>query len=62
MDFSESVLLSVAVHYVGNKGNGGELVIAPKPLELTTKEREQLKAPFQSRFTLDKNLYSFAFA
>ena len=59
MDLSDSVLLSMSVHNVGNKGNGGELVLSGEPLGLTAKEKETLAKPFLMRFSDDKTMYSF---
>ncbi len=59
MDLSDSNLLNMSVHFVGNKGTGGELVLSKAPLELAQKDKEKITAPFLSRFTDQMSMYSF---
>ncbi len=59
MDLSDSALLKVSVHFVGNKGNGGEIILSKEPLELNPKDKLILREPFLSRFTDELNKYSF---
>ncbi len=62
MDLSESVLVQVSAHRVGNKGNGAELVTSKESLPVTKRELELLKTPFLSKFADDKSVYSFSHA
>lgn len=60
MDLSDSVLVKVSVHYVGNKGNGDELVVSQKPLVISDHDKLVMKSPFLGKFTDEANKYSFS--
>lgn len=59
MDFSSATLKEVSVHYVGNKGNGQELVSSAKPLVLDEVDKRILCDALLARFTTDMEKYSF---
>jgi hypothetical protein len=59
MDLIDSVLLGMSVHFVGNKGTGGELILSKAPLQLKPKDKEIITTPFLSRFTDEMGMYSF---
>lgn len=60
MDLSDSVLAKVSVHFVGNKGNGDELVLSQKPLQLSDHDKLLMREPFLSRFEDGLNKYAFS--
>ena len=60
MDLSDSILIRVSVHFVGNKGNGAEIAVSKEPLEIAKKDLDRLKGPFLSRFTDELSKYAFA--
>jgi len=47
------------VHLVGNKGNGEEFIVSRKPVELSENDRYTLKDAFLSKFSLERDRYSF---
>ena len=59
MDLSDSALLRVSAHFVGNKGNGDDMVISKKSLELNEHDKLLLKTPFLSRFSDEQSKYAF---
>ncbi len=59
MDLSDSSLVKVSVHFVGNKGNGDEITLSKAPLDLKEKDKAILKGPFLSRFSDELNKYAF---
>ncbi len=59
MDLSDAVLQRVSVHYVGNKGNGDELINSKAPIELRDDERLIMRSSFLSRFSLESERYAF---
>ena len=59
MDLIEARLQKVSVHYIGNKGNGQELVISKKPLALTEEDKKKIKDPFLSKFSMESDKYAF---
>lgn len=59
MDFSNAGLKEVSVHFVGNKGNGQELVLSRHSLQLGERERRIMAAALLERFTTDMEKYSF---
>lgn len=62
MDLSDSILAKVSVHYVGNKGNGDELLLSNKPLSLSDHDKLLMKDPFLGRFDESQSKYAFAHA
>jgi hypothetical protein len=62
MDLSDSALVKVSVHYVGNKGNGDELVLSQKPLQLSDHDKLLMREPFLSKFEDGLNKYAFTHA
>ena len=59
MDLSDSTLVMVSAHFVGNKGNGDELMLSGGPLEIGDHDKLILKTPFLSRFSDQQDRYSF---
>jgi 37-kD nucleoid-associated bacterial protein len=59
ISISEAILHKITVHYVGNKGNGNELVTSKKQLQLSKEEKLLLKTSFLSQFSLDSDKYAF---
>ncbi|MBC7554329.1 MAG: nucleoid-associated protein [Taibaiella sp.] len=59
MDLSDSILQQVSVHFVGNKGTGGELILSKVPLRLSEKDKPLMNIPFLSRFTDELSKYAF---
>lgn len=59
MDLSDSKLIQISVHYVGNKGTGGELILSQSPLDVPEKHKPALTGPFMARFTAEKDCYAF---
>ena len=54
MDLSNVVLRDISVHYIGNKGTGGEFIKSDAKLELAEREKKILAEAFMSRFVTDK--------
>lgn len=59
MNFSEAVLQKVSVHFIGNKGNGDELLTSKKQLHLEKEARVIIKNAFLGNFNLESDKYSF---
>jgi hypothetical protein len=59
MDLSNAVLRDISVHYVGNKGTGGEFIQSDSKLELADREKKILAEAFMARFVTDKDKYRF---
>jgi 37-kD nucleoid-associated bacterial protein len=59
MNLSEARLLKVSVHFVGNKGNGGELTTSKKLLQLSDEDKLRIKEPFLAKFSMESDKYSF---
>ncbi len=59
INISEAQLNKVSVHFVGNKGTGGELVTSKKSLGLGKEELGIMKAGFLERFNLEGDTYRF---
>lgn len=59
MNLSEAVLQKVSVHFIGNKGNGQELITSKRPLELSEDDRRIMKDSFLGKFSLEKEKYAF---
>lgn len=60
IDLSDSVLEQVSVHFVGNKGNGDELILSQKPLILSDTEKRIMRTSFLSKFDVSTNRYCFS--
>ena len=60
IQLSEAVLTKVSVHYVGNNGTGGELVVSKKPLALSKEDKAIIKNSFLGKFTSELDQYSFS--
>jgi len=56
---TDAVLQKVAVHFVGNKGNGQEFISSRKPLELSAEDRIIMKNSFLAKFNLESDKYAF---
>jgi len=59
MNLSEAVLQKVSVHYIGNKGNGQDLVTSKKPLKLADDDLRIIKDSFLAKFSSELDRYSF---
>ncbi len=59
MNLSEAILQKVSVHYIGNKGNGQDLVISKKPLKLADDDLRIIKDSFLAKFSAELDRYSF---
>ena len=59
MNLSDAILQKVSVHYVGNKGNGQELVTSKKSLKLTDDDLCIIKDSFLAKFNPELDKYSF---
>ncbi len=59
ISFSEAVLQKVAVHYVGNKGNGQDFISSKKLLSLSADDRIIMKNSFLAKFNLESEKYAF---
>jgi hypothetical protein len=59
MDLSEAILQKASVHYIGNKGNGDELVTSKNTLSLSEEDKRTIKNGFLDKFSLEKDLYAF---
>ncbi len=60
ISFSESVLKSVSAHYIGNKGNGQDLITSREPFALNNDDKQIIGEAFFSKFNLDADKYSFS--
>lgn len=60
MDLSNAVLRDISVHYIGNKGTGGEFIHSDAKIELPEREKKILSEAFMSRFVTDKDKYRFS--
>jgi hypothetical protein len=59
-NFSEAVLKSVSAHYIGNKGNGQDMITTAKPFTLSEDDRQIIKDGFFGKFNLESEKYSFS--
>ncbi len=59
-NFNEAELKQLSVHYVGNKGNGQDIVTTKKPFSLGDDDKQIICAAFFGKFALDSDKYSFA--
>jgi hypothetical protein len=59
MDLNDAVLQRVSVHYIGNKGNGKELINSKNQLPLSEDDRRIIRNAFLGNFNLDSDKYSF---
>lgn len=59
MNFSEAILTRVVAHYIGNKGNGQELLISKNLFRLPEDQGKALSEGFFSRFNTQADVYSF---
>lgn len=59
MDLSNAALRTMSVHFVGNKGTGGEYTQSRGPLELNERDKKILSEAFLSRFNTETEKYSF---
>lgn len=59
MNLSDATLQKVSVHFVGNKGNGQELILSSQPVSLTETDGRIMKEAFLEKFNLEKERYSF---
>jgi hypothetical protein len=59
MNFLEAILERVSVHFVGNKGNGQELITSKKSLKLEKDDKQIIKDSFLAKFNLESDKYSF---
>ncbi len=60
IQLSEAVLKRISVHYVGNNGTGGELIISKKQLQLSNEDKIVIKNSFLGKFSAELDLYSFS--
>lgn len=59
MIFDEVQLKAMTAHFVGNKGNGQELITSTEVLELPEEQSRTISAGFFSRFSSAADIYSF---
>ena len=59
IQLADAVLTKVSVHFVGNNGTGGELVLSKKPLALSKEDKMVIKNSFLAKFTSELEQYSF---
>ena len=59
MNLSNAVLQKVSVHYIGNKGNGQELINSKKTLDIPAGDRQVIKDSFLGNFNLESDKYAF---
>ena len=59
MDLSSAVLQKVSVHFIGNKGNGQELINSKKSLDIKPDDLEKIKNSFLGNFNLESDKYAF---
>lgn len=60
LNFNEAVLTMVSGHYIGNKGNGQEIVTSDKPFSLPADALKTVKDAFLSKFNLESDKYAFS--
>ncbi len=60
MNFNDAVLKTVSAHYIGNKGNGQDVLTSKHPFSLTADELQIIKDAFIGRFNLESDKYSFS--
>ena len=59
INLSDSNLKSISVHFIGNKGNGQDLITSKKPLSLETEDKRIIKDSFLGKFDLGSDKYAF---
>ena len=59
MNLSNAVLQKVSVHYIGNKGNGQELINSKKTLDIPAGDKQVIKDSFLGNFNLESDKYAF---
>ncbi|MCF8448253.1 MAG: nucleoid-associated protein [Taibaiella sp.] len=60
MNFSDAVLKYVSAHYIGNKGNGQDLITSKKPFTLHADELAIITQAFFGKFNLESDKYAFS--
>ncbi|MES2704876.1 MAG: nucleoid-associated protein [Bacteroidota bacterium] len=58
-NLTDAVLQKVSVHFIGNKGNGQDLVTSKKPIDLDVEDRRRIKDGFLTKFNLESDKYAF---
>lgn len=59
MNLNDAMLQKVAVHFVGNKGNGQELITSKKLLDLNTADKATMTTAFLAKFSEQPDKYAF---
>lgn len=59
ISLNDAILQKVAVHFIGNKGNGQDLVTSKKPIGLEAEDRQRMKDGFLAKFDLQSDKYAF---
>jgi hypothetical protein len=59
MNLNDAVLQKISVHFIGNKGNGQDLITSRHTLELSTDDRRIIKDSFLGKFDLTSAKYAF---
>ncbi len=60
LNFQEATLKKLSVHYIGNKGNGQDMIASKKPFQLGEEEGKLLCDAFFARFNTGGEKYSFS--
>jgi hypothetical protein len=59
ISLTDALLQKISVHFIGNKGNGQDLVTSKKAVALEPADRQKLKEGFLGKFNLESDKYAF---